>query len=185
ARPVHSRRRAAFLRIRTLTTIAAAAAKAARSGVCHPGAWERQLNAAPLLKTSTRLKNPVSSRRSPGANAASTAAFTSWSAATSAAASTNQRSAPLRMPARFSGPAQVRHAPPAQAFLVHVVAVVPAALALRMRTGNYRGGGWGAIFVPVERCPGCQQNEAQIVTEAFKRMIKMSGRADIDFGLER
>ncbi len=38
----------------------------AKNVVCQPGAEERKLNAAPLLKTSTRLKKSLSARLSPG-----------------------------------------------------------------------------------------------------------------------
>ena len=64
----------------------------AKTGVCHPEAPARKLNAAPLLNTSTRLKNPVSCRRSPGANASSTQSLVTRSAAMIAAATANQGS---------------------------------------------------------------------------------------------
>jgi hypothetical protein len=45
----------------------------AKNSVCQPCAVARKLNAAPLLKTSTRLKKGASARLSPGAKDASTA----------------------------------------------------------------------------------------------------------------
>jgi hypothetical protein len=53
--------------MKALTTAAAASAKAVSSGDCQPPAPARKLNAAPRLNTSTRLKNAVTSLRSPGA----------------------------------------------------------------------------------------------------------------------
>src|SRR2546423_12020262 len=77
----------------TDTMIAATTAKHTSSGVCHPGASARKLKAAPLLNTSTRLKKPVISTRSPGAKRASTSHLVSWSASTIAAAAENQAGA--------------------------------------------------------------------------------------------
>src|SRR5688572_32393155 len=121
----------------TETTTPAMRAKAMSSGACQPGASASRLNAAPLLKASTRLKKPVTARRSPGANAASTAHFVRKSATITAAARPNQRTA-LYMLARLARPVQVADAAPAQRLLVHVGAVVPAALALAVRAGRYR-----------------------------------------------
>src|SRR4051794_1945187 len=127
-----------------LTIAAATSEKPASNGVCQPGCPARKLKAAPLLNTSTRLKNPAASRRSPGAKRASTSHFTSWSASATAAARAYQRTRRAErersmearersgMEALLSRPAQVGGAAPAQARGVYVGAVVPAALAFRV-----------------------------------------------------
>src|SRR5580765_2933368 len=118
----------------TDTTSAAPSAKTASTGVCHPASAARKLNAAPLLNTSTRLKKLASSTRSPGAKRASTSHLVSWSASTIAAAPANQ-GADLDMAARLPRAAQVRPAACAQAFLVDIRGVVPAAVAFRVSAG--------------------------------------------------
>src|SRR5947207_4707541 len=126
ARPAQSRRFCGFLKMRTLTIAAAASANAASSGVCQPAACDRKLKAAPLLNTSTRLKNAViSSRCGRLAKCARISHFESWSAATTAAPSANHRV--LDMQPRLAGAAQVALAASAQAGGVDVGAVVPAA----------------------------------------------------------
>src|SRR5688572_1282891 len=112
----------------TLTTAPAISAKAISTGPCHPGASASRLNAAPLLKASTRLKKPVTARRSPGAKASRTAHLVTRSAAITAADRPNQR-ASLDMPARLTRPLQVANAAAAERLLVYVRAVMPATLA--------------------------------------------------------
>src|SRR5882762_11751586 len=92
---------------------AATREKTTSSGVCQPGASARKLNAAPLLNTRTRLKKPVSTRRSPGAKLPSTAHLTTWSATTIAAASANQRQF-LGIQPFFAGSVQVAAAAAAE-----------------------------------------------------------------------
>src|SRR5262245_38118276 len=126
------------------TTSAAPSANAASSGVCQPGAAARKLNAAPLLNTRIMLKKPVSSTRSPGAKLASTSHFVSWSAATIAAATTNQGAA-LDIAPRLPGPAQVRAAARAQALFVDVRGVVPAAIAFALPARLHLDGGLAPV----------------------------------------
>src|SRR5215472_16515844 len=78
------------------------------------------------------LKNPVSSTRSPSAKRACTSAFVAWSASTTPSASANQRQA-LSMAAPFTRAVEVQLAAAAQRLVVHVGAVMPAALALAVR----------------------------------------------------
>src|SRR4030095_7838050 len=129
ARPAQKVRRAGERTSNTETMSAAPSANAARSGVCHPGALASRLKAAPLLNTRIRLKNPVSSRASPGAKRERTSHLVSWSASTIAAEAANHGAA-LDIAAAFHRPAQVALATGAQAFVVHVGSVVPAAFAL-------------------------------------------------------
>src|ERR1700704_2020111 len=116
----------------TLTMTAATREKTTNSGVCQPGASARKLNAAPLLNTRTRLKKPVSTRRSPGAKLASTANLATWSATTITAASANQRQF-LGMQPFFAGSGQVAAAAAAERLVVDVRAVMPAALAFAVQ----------------------------------------------------
>src|SRR3954471_9356095 len=132
--PAHSMRRSGERTSSTDTTSAAPSAKAASTGVCQPASAARKLNAAPLLNTSTRLKKPVSSTRSPGTKRASTSHLVSWSASTSAAAPANH-GADLDIAARLPRPAQVRTAACAQALLVDIGGVMPAAVAFCVAAG--------------------------------------------------
>ena len=75
ARPPQNNFFARFLRIRTVMTTEATRAIAEKNSVCQPAAEARKLNAAPLLNTSTRLKNGAMARLSPGARETSTAAL--------------------------------------------------------------------------------------------------------------
>jgi hypothetical protein len=75
ARPAQNVRRPRERSSSHETMSAAPIANAARIGVCQPPASARKLNAAPLLNTSTRLKNSVTSRRSPGTRRSSTTHF--------------------------------------------------------------------------------------------------------------
>src|SRR5688572_10542000 len=128
ASPARKRRRPPERTSRTETKIDAPSAKPTSTGVCQPGASARKLNAAPLLKTSTRLKKPVISSRSPGAKRASTSHFVIWSATMMAADTANQRHA-LDIPPPLARAGKIGLAPRAQPFGVHVRGVVPAPLA--------------------------------------------------------
>src|SRR3954471_11234141 len=167
--------------ISTAPTTEATRANATSTGVCQPASRARKLNAAPLLKTRTILKNGVACSASPGAKRARIAHFTSWSASTMAAATPNQRAA-LDMPTGLAGTTQVAHATAAQALFVHVRPVVPAALAFCMlgrlhgrlqfaRTNRPRGGG--------------DQHVLQLLSEARQRFVVLAGRADLHLGLQR
>src|SRR5258706_7032160 len=115
-------------------TADAISANPANTGVCQPGASARKLKAAPRLNTSTRLKKPVTSSRSPAANRASTTHLVARSASRTRAAMPNQGSA-LGIAARLAGAIQVALAAPAQTFGVDVGAVMPAAIAFRLLAG--------------------------------------------------
>src|SRR5258706_5636286 len=170
-----------FLCSKKIKTPAARSAKPASSGVCQPDSAARKLNAAPLLNTSTRLKNGATSSRSPGRMRASTTHLTSWSSTAMAAASPNQRAA-LGMGALCAGAVEVRDAPAAESFGVHVGAVVPAALALgklarlHLRLGLGRAEG--------TRRRG-EHHVLEIVAEARERFVVLAGSAELDLGLQR
>src|SRR5512135_240750 len=142
------------------TTAAATSAMATNNGVCQPGAPARKLNAAPLLKASTRLKKPVMRRRSPGAKLASTAHLLAWSA------SPNQP-APLGIRARLPGAEQVRHAAPAELrmrrFGADVSPVVPAALALGVRARRHVDAFGFSARSARHACRRGEQHEPEIV----------------------
>src|SRR5467141_971639 len=161
---------------------AAAREKATSSGVCQPGASARKLNAAPLLNTRTRLKKPVSTRRSPGAKLSSTAHLAAWSATTIAAAIANQRQF-LGIPPFFAGSVQVAAAAAAERFVVDVRAVMPAALAFAVQArrdlhprlsarGMHAGGGG-------------EHHELEILAEAAEQLAVAAVGVEIDFGLQR
>src|SRR4051812_23503914 len=78
------------------------------------------------------LKKPVTSTRSPSENRASTSALLTWSASTTASATTNQRQA-LSMNAALARAVEVELATAAKRLLVDVRAVVPATLAFAVR----------------------------------------------------
>src|SRR3954464_14129067 len=159
-------------------------ANVASSGVCQPGACERKLNAAPLLNTSTRLKKPVSSRRSPGANAPSTLHLTSWSATTIAAATMNQR-ADLGIGSFLARTFEVGYAASAEARVVHVGAIVPAALAFRMHAGSHIDAARCPVRSPAKSGTGRDERKPQIVSEPRQRLIQGAGSADVHFRLQR
>src|SRR5687767_8093495 len=104
------------------------------------------------------LKNGVISSRSPGAKRASTSALVTWSASTTPAASANQRH-DLGMAARLARPVEVELATPAQRLGAHVCAVVPAAIALRMRARAHLHG--QRPFGAAQRGARSDQHEAQ------------------------
>src|SRR2546426_5807623 len=166
----------------TLTMTAAAREKTTSSGVCQPGASARKLNAAPLLNTRTRLKKPVSTRRSPGAKPPSTAALAAWSATTIAAASANQRQL-LGIPPFFAGSVQVAAAAAAERLVVDVRAVMPAALAFAVQARRdlhpqpsaraMRAGG------------GSEHHELEILAEAAEQRVVAAVGVEIDLGLQR
>ncbi len=74
----------------TMTTDAATAI-AANSHRCQPSAPARKLNAAPGLNASARLKKLVTTRCSPGRNAARISALVAWSATITARLTPSQR----------------------------------------------------------------------------------------------
>src|SRR5687768_2672570 len=166
----------------TLTTTAAMSAKAVSSGACQPAASASMLNAAPLLKASTRLKNPVTMRRSPGAKLSSTSHFVSWSATTMAADKPNQAAA-LRMHAPLAGAAQVAHAPGAQRLVVDVGPVVPAALAFAVGAGDH-------LDVHLARLAdyargGGQHDVLQVFPETCQQVVVGAVGLEFHLGLQR
>src|SRR5262245_48986410 len=101
----------------------------------HSPALDRILNAAPGLRTCTTLKNDVTVITWCNASVSTIAYLVTWSITMIAAANSNH----LRMLARLSGAKQVGNTPPAQQRMLrigpHVRAIVPATIALGMRTG--------------------------------------------------
>src|SRR3954469_16119356 len=178
--PAHSMRRSGERTSSTDTTSAAPSAKAASTGVCQPASAARKLNVAPLLNTSTRLKNPVSSTRSPGAKRASTSHFVSWSASTIAAAPANQ-CADLDMAARLVRAAQVRATARAQALFVDIRGVMPAAVAFRVAAGPDFNG----KFADFGSSGRGDEEEFKLVAEACQPLMVLPVRSQGDLGLQR
>src|SRR5438105_2330392 len=182
ASPAQDIARAGERKRSALTMTAATREKTTSSGVCQPGASARKLNAAPLLSTRTRLKKPVSTRRSPGAKLPSTAHLASWSATTIAAAIANQRQF-LGIPPFFAGPGQVAAAAAAKRLVVDVRAVMPAALAfavqarrdlhaqLSSRAMHAGGGG--------------EHHELEILAEAAQQLVVAALGVEVDLGPQR
>src|SRR3989442_185272 len=166
----------------TLTMTAATREKATNSGVCQPGASARKLNAAPLLNTGPRSKQPLSARRWPGAKLQSTAHLAAWSATTIAAAVANQRQF-LGIQPLFAGSVQVAAAAAAERLVVDVRTVMPAALAfavparrdlhpqLSARAMHAGGGG--------------EHHELEILAEAAEQLVVAAVGVEIDLGLQR
>src|SRR5882672_1160228 len=180
ARPVHSMRRPGERTISVPTMPIATSAKTMSAGVCQPAASERKLNAAPLLYTSTILKNPVTSRRSPSAKRPSTIALVTWSAATTAAASANQRHA-LSMAAALTRAVEVQLAAAAQRLIVDVGTVVPAALAFAVRA-------WLNLHFQrpaMHMRRGGQHYEFQILAQAPQQLVVGTLFVELDLGLQR
>src|SRR5919206_694088 len=112
------------------------------------------------------LKKPVTSWRSPSTKRLSTIALLSWSASTTAAASANQRQA-LDKFARFAGSIEVQAAAAADAVVVDIGAVVPAAVALGMRTRRDRHAFRAALH---SRRRGDHQ-EPELVVQACEALV--------------
>src|SRR5262245_32388684 len=180
ARPAQNKRRPGERTIRTETMSAAPSANATRSGVCHPGALASMLNAAPLLNTRIRLKNPVSSRASPGVKRERTSHLVSWSASTIAADTANH-GAGLDIAPRLARPAQVALAARAQAFVVHVRCVVPAAFALPMTTGSHFD---ARLPFSCIRNRG-EHQELELVAQAREQLVVLAVRGIVKLCLER
>src|SRR2546425_1824045 len=180
ARPVQSRRRPGERTMNVPTMPIATSAKTISAGVCQPAASDRKLNAAPLLYTSTMLKNPVTSMRSPSAKRPSTIALVTWSASTTAAARANQRHA-LSMAAALARAVEVQLAAPAQRLVVDVGAVVPAALAFAMRARLHLHLQRPAMHVR----RGGQHDEFEILAEASEQLVVGALGVELDLGLQR
>src|SRR3954468_24927140 len=180
ASPPDSIRRSGERTSSTETTIAAPRAKAASTGVCQPASAARKLNAAPLLNTSTRLKKPVSSARSPGAKRASTSHFVIWSASTIGAAPRSQGAA-LDISARLARPAQIRPAARAQARVVDVRGVMPAAVAFAIPARLHLD----RSLAPVDASRGGDEQELQLVFETGEQLVVLFRGMQVNFGLQR
>src|SRR3972149_3995321 len=165
-----------------MMTALRSSASSPRSLASLQRAAARNLNAAPLLNTSTRLRNPVSSRRSPGTNQAWMSHLATWSATTIPAASANQGHA-LGIYPGLARSVQVRFAARAKAPLAHVLAVMPAAVALRVRARRHldalpaRGAG--------RALRGSQHHELQPLAEAREQLVVLAVGVEIHLGLER
>src|SRR5712692_5478084 len=107
--------------------------------------------------------------------------FTSWSAMTMPAASTNQRQV-LGMQPRLARPAQVVLAAPAQPLAVDVVAVVPAALAFLLSARFYL---YPKIIRAMQARRRSQHHELEVVPEAREQLVVLAAGVEIDLGLER
>src|SRR5882762_8736384 len=161
---------------------AATREKTTNSGVCQPGASARKLNAAPLLNTRTRLKKPVSTRRSPGAKLASTAHLATWSATTIAAASANQRQF-LGIQPSFAGSVQVAAAAAAERLVVDVRAVMPAALAFAVQARRDLHARLSARAVHAGG--GGEHHELEILAEAAEQLVVAAVGVEIGLGPQR
>src|SRR5262245_50336342 len=159
---------------------AAPSANATRSGVCHPGALASMLNAAPLLNTRIRLKNPVSSRASPGVKRERTSHLVSWSASTIAADTANHGAA-LDIAPHLARAAQVALAARAQAFVVHVRCVVPAAFALPITAGSH----FDARLPFSCICNRGEHQELELVAQAREQLVVLAVRGIVKLCLER
>src|SRR5262245_23807520 len=180
ASPAQNMRRPGERRSSTETITAAPTAKATSSGVCQPGALASRLNAAPLLNTSTRLKKPVSSTRSPGAKCDRTSHFVSWSASTMPADTANQDAA-LDIAPRLARAAQVALAACAQAFVVHVRRVMPAAFAFPMTAGPH----FDARLSLSYACNRGEHQELELVAQAREELVVLAVRGIVELRLER
>src|ERR1700687_858557 len=125
----------------TSSTIAITTVTMVKNHLCQPSAPARKLKAAPLLWTSTRLKKGVTSRISPGVNARVTHALVARSARSTARLTPSQRSHRpadgLSIAALLAFALEVGDAARADrrmgGYRAYIGAVVPAALALRVR----------------------------------------------------
>src|SRR6185369_8964939 len=135
------------------------------------------------LYVSTSVKNGVIGNAPPSRNAATIAALVSWSAANTAAASHSQRSECVRSElvaivvrscegARLARAIQVRDAAGAKGrmrgILPHLRAVMPAALALRVRAGPHVD---RQRLGRRHRRGGSDHHEAQVILEARERLV--------------
>src|SRR4051812_18229918 len=160
---------------------------------CQPEAPARKLKAAPVLCTSTRLKNGSTGRTSPYWNAPLIHALVARSTATTATETRSQRaqraSVGLRMRALFSRALEVGHAARADrgvpAVGAHVLAPMPAALALRVRTRRDPDGRERLVRFPADLGPGGDEHELEIVAEGSQQVASRPVRLDRHFGLQR
>src|SRR5690348_1877709 len=155
----------------------------AKNGVCQPGAEARKLKAAPLLKTSTMLKKPVTGTLSPGWKCPSTASLLARSRSTTSAARPYQYSG-LGIAARLARSVQVGLAAAAQARAVHVGPVVPAALALRMPARDHIDGHRRSVGL-VHACARGDEDEPEVVLQSFQGLERRPVRLDVELGRER
>src|SRR5437868_353670 len=126
------------------------------------------------------LKKPVTSRRSPSENRASTSALLTWSASTTASARANQRQA-LSMNAALPGAVEVRLAAAAERLLVHIRPIVPATLALAVRARldlDLRG-------AAMHMGGGGEHDEFQVFAQAAQDLEVFSLGVELDLRLER
>src|SRR3954466_2047367 len=126
------------------------------------------------------LKKPVSSSRSPRAKRASTSALVIWSASTTAAASANQRQALDKAP-RLAGSIEVRAAAPAEAVVVHVRTVVPAAVALRVGARRHLHRRPSLVQVRDRR----DEEELELIRQAGECVVVRATCVQVDIGLQR
>src|SRR5467141_2452872 len=161
---------------------AATREKTTNSGACQPGASARKLNAAPLLNTRTRLKKPVSTRRSPGAKLASTPHLATWSATAITAASANQRQF-LGIQPFFAGSGQVAAAAAAERLVVDVRAVMPAALAFAVQARRDLHPQPSARAMHAGG--GSEHHELEILAEAAEQRVVAAVGVEVDLGLQR
>src|SRR5436190_20485809 len=126
------------------------------------------------------LKKPVSSTRSPSEKRASTRALVAWSASTTPSASANQRHA-LSMRAPLARAVEVRLAAAAERLVVHIGAVMPAALALAVRARPDLDLRRTAMHVR----RGGEHDELEVLAEAAQQLKILALGVELDFRLQR
>src|SRR5437868_4975542 len=108
-------------------------------------------------------------------------ALVAWSAATTAAASANQRQA-LSMPPGLARAVEIELAAPAERFFVHIGTIVPAALALAVRARSDLHAQLARALQP--RC-GRQHHELEIVAQARKHLVVRAVGVEVHLRLQR
>src|SRR5437762_5858542 len=158
---------------------------------CQPPAVARKLKAAPRLYMSTRLKKDVTSTVSPSVKARTIHALVAMSSTTTAALTPSQRNQPrraLRMTALLVAPRERRGAaradPGMRAVGSDILAVVPAALALRVRARRDLDRHRIAAGLGERRLRG-DEHEAQVVAERGELLVVGARRLQGDLGLQR
>src|SRR5690349_13646510 len=125
------------------------------------------------------LKYGVTTTPSPTRKRESTIAFVAWSAATTAAASRNQSHA-LDIFARLPRPAEVQPAASAEPFRVDVGAIMPAAVAFRLRARR----DFHRRRAFMRACSRRDHQELELFAEARERVVVGAVGREVDLGLQ-
>ena len=166
-------------------TTEATTAIAAKNGICQPGAEARKLNAAPLLNTSTRLKNGASARLSPGAKAASTASFGQViqrrsPATREAEPAQRPRHSAAARPRRAGCSRSARTAPPRSRRRGSASSARTSRCSLAL-TSTLNAGPCSLVNRRTRR----DQYKTQIVAQARQRLVDRTCAADVQFRRQR